>query len=736
MRSSLSDGDGREARLCTLTLLLLTFCLAGCATRPVVIDPSADDDLKIVQGPRIAVVLSGGGSKAAPYALGVLQGLVENDALGQIEYVSSVSGGGYAALYLYSRAFDIKNGAMYAPDSLSDTFKDCLPRIYAGGPDSQSFRLTQVPGKQTCPRSTNNWIEGDPFRFQNHLRGFQNVLRDKFVYRATTQESSAVRGMMAKQLLASVATAIPHHFANSLFDWKIRMSPTGAQYDQGVNRAWALTSAPLSMGICPDGRACARTPIGSEDPADGMSFDQLRALIEDSRSPTCGTPGHAPCGLPDWYINATAANHPVRHYFSANPYTLEDVFSFSSWGYGSNALGRAPWGANPLQPALTVPQAVAASAAFFDIMPPNDWPPLTRIGAAAGEHLLNLSWGTTIRNYTAEPADYMRRRSFHNVLPFPLYLFHRNSYGKEGVRIRLSDGGRSENLGGYTALRLGATHLLVVDAAADPLAQLDDVCALRHQLRNPQYRERVTTGGRPPADRKMMDLQLDGLSWGGYQGDIPLSTWCDDAARSALLARPEMQSTNLIRSWPRPIVTGCVLAHEADGRPCSAYDKAGIVAQIYLLKPVITAAAMARYSLHQPQASKCLDHAPEDSKRAEATVWLSKCSELLQRVYADLADVLPPETVGFMLVNQKHNIFPQHSTVRMTAASSPTLFGAYRELARHTVGYLHIDRCAEHPVRVLEHSQASGYPRPPSTGACRHASEAVDNTTVEQGAPQ
>lgn len=707
MRSTLSVGgaSARGGRRWALIILLIQ--LTACATLHSDIDPSADDDVPPGQRPVIAVTLSGGGSKAAPYALGVLQGLVENGDLQEIDYVSSVSGGGYAALYLYSRAFDIKQGAMQAPVSLAASFQDCLPRIYAGSPDSGAFRLAEVPGKQTCPDSTNNWVDGDRYRFQNHLRGFQNVLRDDFVYRTTSQESGAVRWMMTKHVLSSLATAIPHHFANSAFDWKVRMSPTGAQYDEGVNRAWALTSAPLQAGVCADGRSCPRSPVGSEDPADGMNFEQLRELIDDSRSQDCGKPAHAPCGLPDWYINATAANHPVRHYFSANPYTLEDVFSFSRWGFGSNALGRHSWGRNPLQPTLTVPQAVAASAAFFDIMPPNDWPPLTRMGAAATEHLLNLSWGTTIKNYSVEPDEYSRRRSIHNVLPFPLYLFHRNSYDKEGVRIRLSDGGRSENLGAYTALRLGATHLILVDAAGDPLAQLDDVCALRHQLRDPRSKTGDDQNAVVARHRSMVDLQLDGLSWGPAGNDVPLSIWCNESARRDFIAQRGLRDIDLIRNWPTPVLTGCVLTQEADGRKCEAYAAEMIVARIFLLKPAITATASARYAQYQKTAGHCLAKAPEDSKRAVPSDRLATCNELLTRAYEDLADVLPPESVGFMLVNQEYNLFPQHSTVRMTAASSPTLFGAYRELARHTVGYLRIDRCANDPVHVLEHSQAT-----------------------------
>ena len=63
-------------------------------------DPGADARLKAMhrriheQGPS-ALCLSGGGIRSATFALGVLQGLAQIGVLGTIDYLSTVSGGGY-----------------------------------------------------------------------------------------------------------------------------------------------------------------------------------------------------------------------------------------------------------------------------------------------------------------------------------------------------------------------------------------------------------------------------------------------------------------------------------------------------------------------------------------------------------------------------------------------------------------------------------------------------------------
>jgi hypothetical protein len=52
--------------------------------------------MKILRGQeRVALCLSGGGIRSATFGLGILQGLSHHSLLSQIDYLSTVSGGGY-----------------------------------------------------------------------------------------------------------------------------------------------------------------------------------------------------------------------------------------------------------------------------------------------------------------------------------------------------------------------------------------------------------------------------------------------------------------------------------------------------------------------------------------------------------------------------------------------------------------------------------------------------------------
>lgn len=53
----------------------------------------------------LGLALSGGGIRSAAYSLGVLKQLSDSGALEQVDVISSVSGGGYAAYWLYNKEF-------------------------------------------------------------------------------------------------------------------------------------------------------------------------------------------------------------------------------------------------------------------------------------------------------------------------------------------------------------------------------------------------------------------------------------------------------------------------------------------------------------------------------------------------------------------------------------------------------------------------------------------------------
>lgn len=53
--------------------------------------------------PSLGLALAGGGTKAADFSLGILQGLTESGVMEHVDAVSTVSGGSYAGLWYFSR---------------------------------------------------------------------------------------------------------------------------------------------------------------------------------------------------------------------------------------------------------------------------------------------------------------------------------------------------------------------------------------------------------------------------------------------------------------------------------------------------------------------------------------------------------------------------------------------------------------------------------------------------------
>jgi Patatin-like phospholipase len=663
--------------LCSVVLFL-----TGCSTlAPRAIPPTDAFTEKAAMDDRpiVAVALAGGGSKAAPFALGVLEALIDNGDFSEVDTISSVSGGGYAALFVYARAHEIVSESEIAAPSLDAAFADCLPRRYLGRLPDQA-KPEPFEGVPICPKHISNFVEQteelprDRFRQQNHLRGFQSLLRKEFIYNPTSRNRGEMLGSMSKHFASSLVTAIPHHVANTLFDWKYRLSPTGKSYDRGIHRTWGRTSAACDR---PD---CARSPVGETAPAEGLRFEQLREMIDRSRRQDCSErfSDKGVCSLPDWYINATVARSPFYSIAASRIYDFDHVFHFSNTGYGSESLGIRTWSTSEdaMQPNVTVPQAVAASAAFFDMMPSNAFSSRgTRILLGGVQHLFNLSWGHTYKNYNLVASEYARAKAAHNALPFPLYFFDPNAYGERRLDFRLADGGRAENLGAYNALWAGATEIILVDAASDRDLDFEDVCALRKQIRSMDLNKRLLRG------RKVADVQIDGLVFDGES--FTLAQWCKGE-------RPKkIPKKHLIYRWPKqPVLKGCVLKYSAAATSCTEQaTNSNVVANLYLVKPAITVEAYQRLEMFKrnPMYRTCLNGEAEDANALGIS-----CESSLRALYSAMKPLLPSEVVGFMLINPLP--FPQHSTWKTTALSSPFVFGAYRSLARHYASYLDIDK--------------------------------------------
>ena len=86
--------------------------------------------------PTVGLALAGGGTKAANFSIGVLQGLTETGVMERVDVISTVSGGGYGALWYFSRLLNPEGNPQTASVPLSSGFlaskffQDCLPIKY------------------------------------------------------------------------------------------------------------------------------------------------------------------------------------------------------------------------------------------------------------------------------------------------------------------------------------------------------------------------------------------------------------------------------------------------------------------------------------------------------------------------------------------------------------------------------------------------------------------------------
>lgn len=687
----------------------------------------------------IGLALSGGGTKAATYALGVIAGLSQNpqgnfgdSVMHEVDVVSTVSGGGYAAYWYFSRLvedYELLNratararieiqkqrgtealrdgaGASIAREpQFSRVFWRCVPSYFGplfDSPPPQALAPV-MPDAGVCrgeptlfdpaePCDPQNIQLCDKFRFEAHLRGFQDIFSNDFTYDPTTASDSALNKDIAKALSLTLVTLPGHWFANLLFDWRLPVSPSQRQYAIGIERTYGL--APVNCAdkpgeiptYTPDrgefygpkleeflAFSCEPDPEEPDRPADrpvpnrlkdrGLTFKSLelaRGLQLELRERLRASRGVSLESelpkIPFWVVNTTAG---VGGRFdlledSKLPDFEDSVFEFTPSGFGSGLYGYWPGS----HPDMDIAKAVSASAAFFDSQQRAYNQP-QRFFQGLTFKLLQLQWGADIAN----PVIPDRHRGRKAFLPFPLYYFYGHIRSPKGFYVHLSDGGQSDNTGVFSLVRRGVRTIVAVDAASDQGGNFGDLCLLRRKL--------LTKGLHLHLDLEEFDARCDAVR---SDTDVP------------------KQVANLWQSNSSlPIVTGTLSQNPSQAGACSLAQRRpqDYCANLFVLKPSIPMDVL------KPHVDECRASL---GQREEGETGLS--TEACRSAYASaLANLpgLPPEVFGFLVRNDAmkggHWLFPQHSTVRMTLNSSASLFGAYRELGRWHASRLE-------PVRV------------------------------------
>lgn len=623
--------------------------------------------------PALGIALSGGGTKAAAFATGVLAGLSDAQLLDSADYISSVSGGGYAAYFYYAhKVFPLVRAGVRPTPSTQDIFRDCVVLDPSSVVDGQ-LRATLEQAGYCRPDELlmSGGSSREPSARDNRYQAFLRCQQDVFnPGRCKTEKTSGDFGIAGGTLISNILSMPFSNLANTVFDWGVSMSPAAKTYHDGIGLAYgssisdlaALAAGQSDRGFKPE---CVTDPVGSErgraiDCVPGQSygtpvpltFEELRQGMLAAKQSTQGA-------LPFWIINATATrDRSLFGWWSTGEQdtTNSDAFEMTAVSHGS---GRYGYVSAPLSMQdMSVLNAVASSAAFLDPNQLKYTQATTRGLYGVGQRLFNLDWGVDIANYNVSD----KRRSVHQAMPVPLYGLDSHMALKDEAQvptaerqdrqrsafIRLIDGGNAENLGLYTLVKRGTRNVVVSDAAQDTHGNFGDICAVARRLRNaPEGTPRY--------------LYMPGLA------DF-------DAHCAAIFSNVEKADEvgYDVRQWTLkyPVVLGCLRRDAAtnSATPCTGLAQDDV--RLFVVKPAVDYSAWrGQVALEKGSAARVVD-----------------CS---------LVSTTTPEgmplncgTTAFMLDNLTEgncSTFPQHKTVAMTANSSATLFAAYRDLARQYV---------------------------------------------------
>lgn len=611
--------------------------------------------------PRFGVALSGGGSKAAAFAMGVLAGVADKQMLQEVDFISSVSGGSYAAYFLYAHLLIPPMHGELLP-RVDTLFADCV-RQSGPGEVSQPLesKLTDEHSPGLCPWSKDKpWdvVELKHFTIPADIKyqAFSGCQQDVFKPGVCTfKRTPEGDGVALYPVFGTFAFAPFALVSGTLFDWGISLSAAGNTYKNGIGMAFGTTASDAFRYVDPpdqvhidcrpngDAMDCVDGTVG--DHHTPLTFDDLRIGLL-----AAGRQGHH---LPFWIINATAPRHRsgIGWMLASDTRLDDDIFEMTPLSHGSPRYGyvTAPASLH----GMNVLDAVAASAAFLDSNEQRidqNW----RGIAGTMLHLSNLDWGIDIRNYNVSDT----RALFHRLLPYPLNLLdggvsmmnaRAHDQNPDRVRssfLRLIDGGNSEDLGVYSLIKRDVRNIVVSDAAEDQVGKFGDVCRMMRSL---QY-----------APAKVPHIVY-----------VPgLDSFAD------FCAEKHSRMSYDLHQWVAdpPVLLGCVRVEPAPDKsaPCSNLGPHDI--RLFIVKPAID---VPRFVSEQWDLRKNLLSGAGTIKNCWLAHYDGSIANDIRQLNCETAMHIRDNWDGDDCL-----VFPQNTTVGMTANSSRNLYAAYRELAR------------------------------------------------------
>ena len=408
---------------------------------------------------KLGLALSGGGTKAAMFAHGVLNGLHNAGILQNVDVISTVSGGGYAAYWYFSKLLAADEHGFDA----ANIFDDCLPRYWTqGGTNDPKLVLAmhravhpeirQEPNPHTlimpvCETPSHLGQNGDPFRWQAHLVRWPDVFGTTPVSHDGSEQGRPereIRQGLFDGLLVEPVTQMFKQGSNipMLYQW-------------GIERTWGLNPAPRKSGT----ETWAYTNADTNGDTGALHVDPAKVNWPALRSLHQNSAARNPARkVPLWIVNANSGGK------TKDPTSnIQRLFEMTAFGSGAEQFGYVNNIERP--PIYDLGTSVRASAGFADAQGLTSW----------SRYLLEFLSGALVGARWGVPADVI-------------------TTSNDVVRLRLSDGGGAENLGLYSLLKRGVKDIIVVDAAQDVEGDMGDLCTIRAVLGSQVRMEFPTLG--------------------------------------------------------------------------------------------------------------------------------------------------------------------------------------------------------------------------------------------------
>lgn len=426
----------------------------------------------------IGISLSGGGMRSASFSIGVLSGLNDNDILSNVNYISTVSGGGYAAYWYlsslhYSQNMLVDEDAL--PPNLSAFFYDCYPNHEDG------FGLYEGTENHLYNDECENFThrKSAKYRFQHQVAQQSDLLNYYHDGGGSFLQNTKLDAIQLGEYTGIVSAhllSIPlHHVANTIFDWNVQISPLKTAYNYGIERAFGLYPINL-MPIKLDSKEY-KNPQAllwmDNYAAQDLSFNSIRKAYRWNKAHCAnGKYGDRKCNpMPFWIINTAANLNRSVCGVSITESKSNRIFEFTPESYGSESNGYVD---KPYSN-LSVSDVVQLSGAAMD----SQYSSLSGPLGSFGLHLLNFNLGQKVDNYHPDSPN----SQWRSLLPIPFYCFPRVKSPSEASSIYLSDGAHVEHTGAYALIRRGVKNVIMVDASQDNKGEWLEVKNLAEMLK-------------------------------------------------------------------------------------------------------------------------------------------------------------------------------------------------------------------------------------------------------------